>query len=120
MAWKGNSLVGCGVYMSLTRSEIPICLPSIATLLQTDQSFNSGEIVAFLSFNLCHHHNRGPYVYKLCFYSGSAKEFVCPYHAWTYALDGKLTQAKRLRKIENFSGEILNIYSPEPLVAKRL
>ena len=35
---------------------------------------------------------------------GCAKEFVCPYHAWTYSLNGRLTRAKKLRTIQNFKG----------------
>lgn len=42
-----------------------------------------GEVRAFL--NVCRH--RGAKVAKGC---GNARSFVCPYHAWTFGLDGAL------------------------------
>jgi Rieske 2Fe-2S family protein len=53
-----------------------------------------GEIRAF--FNICRH--RGV---KLCMEdSGKAeRSFQCPYHAWTYDLDGKLIAAPNLTKM---------------------
>jgi Rieske 2Fe-2S family protein len=53
-----------------------------------------GEIRAF--FNICRH--RGV---KLCMQdSGKAeRSFQCPYHAWTYDLDGKLIAAPNLTKM---------------------
>ena len=46
----------------------------------------AGEVRAFL--NRCSH--RGV---QLCAYDrGNAKNFVCPYHGWTYSNDGALTQ----------------------------
>ena len=54
----------------------------------------SGEVRAF--FNVCRH--RGA---QLCTdESGEVKRaFQCPYHAWTYDLDGKLVAAPNLTKM---------------------
>ena len=54
----------------------------------------SGEISAF--FNVCRH--RGA---RLCTEeTGEVKRaFQCPYHAWTYDLDGKLIAAPNLTKM---------------------
>jgi Rieske 2Fe-2S family protein len=44
--------------------------------------------------NVCRH--RGS---RICTAgSGTAKSFVCPYHAWTYGLDGKLLAARHMPK----------------------
>ncbi len=49
-----------------------------------------GQVRVFL--NRCSH--RGV---QLCPYDrGSAKHFVCPYHGWTYGVDGALTQVPEL------------------------
>jgi phenylpropionate dioxygenase-like ring-hydroxylating dioxygenase large terminal subunit len=42
---------------------------------------------------LCRH--RGHVLQEQC--SGNAKKFVCPYHRWTYAPDGNLVGAPRMR-----------------------
>lgn len=47
---------------------------------------NTGEI-AVLS-NVCRHRNM-----QLAEGSGSCKHFICPYHAWSYHLDGRLLAA---------------------------
>jgi len=50
----------------------------------------SGELKAY--FNICRH--RGS---KICLTAqGHAKRLVCPYHAWTYNLDGDLLVAKQM------------------------
>ena len=51
---------------------------------------DDGEIRAF--YNVCRH--RGSRVCQES--SGNAKSFSCPYHGWTYALDGTLTSARRM------------------------
>ena len=49
---------------------------------------NSGSVRAF--FNVCRH--RGSILCSA--QSGNAPRLVCPYHAWTFGLDGKLISAR--------------------------
>ena len=55
--------------------------------------------------NLCRH--RGMPVAEG---AGTAKRFVCPYHAWTYALDGEL---KRAARMENAGFDRANCALPQ-------
>jgi glycine betaine catabolism A len=57
-----------------------------------------GEVRAF--YNVCRH--RGT---RLCEdRSGRLRETIrCPYHAWTYSLDGKLMGAPHMDKVEGFA-----------------
>ena len=50
--------------------------------------------------NVCRHHAS-----QVCQGEGALKEIVCPYHGWTYRLDGGLTRAPRLGKNELFTRE---------------
>jgi choline monooxygenase len=50
-----------------------------------------GGIAAF--FNVCRHHAAA-----VCTGEGSARELTCPYHGWTYDLDGRLLRAPRMGK----------------------
>ena len=50
-------------------------------------------------YNVCRHHA----TLLIDDPEGNASEFECPYHGWTYALDGRLTKAKRLKGIQDFS-----------------
>ncbi len=36
---------------------------------------------------------------------GYCEKFTCPYHGWTYLLDGRLERATRLKGIEDFSAK---------------
>jgi choline monooxygenase len=54
-----------------------------------------GELRAFL--NVCRH--RGSVIVKE---RGSAKTLQCPYHAWTYGLDGELRSAPRSERESDF------------------
>ena len=54
-----------------------------------------GKLRAF--YNVCKH--RG---HQLLQGSGQTKIITCPYHAWVYGLDGRLTRARRSELIENF------------------
>ena len=55
-----------------------------------------GELSAF--YNVCKH--RG---HELLFGVGKIKRITCPYHAWTYNLDGALVTAPRSEHLENFN-----------------
>ena len=57
-----------------------------------------GTLRAF--HNVCRHHAA-----QVCQGEGSLAELVCPYHGWTYRLDGELTKAPRLGKNELFTRE---------------
>jgi phenylpropionate dioxygenase-like ring-hydroxylating dioxygenase large terminal subunit len=54
-----------------------------------------GQVKAFL--NSCRH--RGT---PLVEGSGKVARFSCPYHAWTYATDGRLTSAPGMQDVPNF------------------
>lgn len=56
----------------------------------------NGELKAF--YNVCKH--RG---HELLFGEGTTKRITCPYHAWTYDLDGALVNAPRSEYLENFN-----------------
>src|SRR5438105_5723172 len=59
-----------------------------------------GELRAFL--NVCRH--RGSVIVKE---RGAGKSLQCPYHAWTYGLDGSLRSAPRADREESFEpGEL--------------
>lgn len=63
---------------------------SIVAIRDTD-----GELRAF--YNVCQH--RG---HELVQGEGQTKLIVCPYHAWTYTLNGALHSARRSEALENF------------------
>ncbi|XP_020586396.1 choline monooxygenase, chloroplastic [Phalaenopsis equestris] len=56
----------------------------------------SGELRAF--HNVCRHHAS-----VLASGSGQRSCFECPYHGWTYGLDGLLLRATRITGIKNFN-----------------
>nr|XP_004242785.1 choline monooxygenase, chloroplastic-like [Solanum lycopersicum] len=56
---------------------------------------DGGKIHAF--HNVCRHHAS-----LLASGSGKSSCFVCPYHGWTYGLDGALLKATRITGIKNF------------------
>jgi choline monooxygenase len=55
----------------------------------------NGDLAAY--YNVCKH--RG---HELLFGEGNVKRITCPYHAWTYGLDGALVTAPRSEHLENF------------------
>ena len=48
-------------------------------------------------YNVCRHHAAAPAQGE-----GTAKRFVCPYHGWTYGLDGCLLNAPETEDVEDF------------------
>ena len=56
---------------------------------------SDGELRAF--YNVCKH--RG---HELLKGEGHIRAIVCPYHAWTYGLDGRLKRARRSEHIQDF------------------
>ncbi|EIE20824.1 choline monooxygenase, partial [Coccomyxa subellipsoidea C-169] len=54
-----------------------------------------GQLRAF--HNVCRHHAAA-----VALGSGRQDCFTCPYHGWTYGLDGRLRRAPHMRGIENF------------------
>lgn len=57
---------------------------------------SDGELRAF--YNVCQH--RG---HELLQGSGSTRIIACPYHAWTYELDGKLRKARNSQCVAGFA-----------------
>jgi phenylpropionate dioxygenase-like ring-hydroxylating dioxygenase large terminal subunit len=54
-----------------------------------------GEIRAF--YNVCQHR-----AHELVQDAGNLRSIVCPYHAWSYELDGRLKRARNSDKVEGF------------------
>lgn len=71
------------------------CLVDDPYVVLRDQD---GTLRAF--HNVCRHHAA-----QICDGEGTAQELVCPYHGWTYRLDGRLIRAPRLGPSEVFDRE---------------
>src|SRR5690348_7207494 len=74
-----------GSYFSATVAGMPIAIVR----------GRDGELRAF--YNVCKHR-----AHELLSGSGTTRNIVCPYHAWTYSLDGSLKAARRADKMESF------------------
>lgn len=74
-----------GSYVSATVAGMPI-----AIVRDRD-----GGLRAF--YNVCKHR-----AHELLAGSGTTRTIVCPYHAWTYSLDGRLKAARRADRMETF------------------
>ena len=61
-----------------------------------------GELRAF--YNVCRHHAAAVMIGE-----GNASEMVCPYHGWTYALDGALRRAPELGGARDFDRECFGL-----------
>ena len=62
-----------------------------------------GELRAY--YNVCQH--RG---HELMSGTGNTKRITCPYHAWTYDLDGALVNAPRCEYLENFDQQDIHLH----------
>ena len=74
-----------GSYVSATVAGMPIAVVRD----------RHGGLRAF--YNVCKHR-----AHELLSGSGTTRNIVCPYHAWTYALDGRLKAARRADRMETF------------------
>lgn len=85
-----ESLGAPGSYVSTTVAGMPL-----AVVRGRD-----GALRAF--YNVCKHRAHG-----LLSGSGTTRAITCPYHSWTYGLDGRLRGARRADRMEGFDiGEI--------------
>lgn len=74
-----------GSYVSATVAGMPV-----AVVRDRD-----GGLRAF--YNVCKHR-----AHELLSGSGTTRNIVCPYHAWTYSLDGQLKAARRADRMASF------------------
>ncbi|MFC5823487.1 aromatic ring-hydroxylating oxygenase subunit alpha [Nonomuraea insulae] len=74
-----------GSYVSATVAGMPI-----AIVRDRD-----GALRAF--YNVCKHR-----AHELLMGSGTTRTIICPYHAWTYGLDGRLKAARRTDRMDTF------------------
>ena len=61
-----------------------------------------GRLRAF--YNVCRHHAA-----QVMVGAGSTETMVCPYHGWTYALDGRLVSAPELGGVRDFDRECFGL-----------
>ncbi|KAJ9548473.1 hypothetical protein OSB04_021016 [Centaurea solstitialis] len=91
--FKGWQAVGCTHQIQEANSFFTGRLGNVEYVVCRDEK---GELRAF--HNVCRHHAS-----LLAFGSGKGSCFVCPYHGWTYGLDGTLLKATRITGIKNFN-----------------
>ena len=85
------------------------------TLRLADESLcvvrgGEGQLRGF--FNVCKHR-----AHELLSGSGNTRSIVCPYHAWVYALDGRLQNARKTEELPGFdkSGVCLTEFRVEEM-----
>ncbi|KVI11819.1 Aromatic-ring-hydroxylating dioxygenase, alpha subunit [Cynara cardunculus var. scolymus] len=91
--FKGWQAVGCTHQIQEANSFFTGRLGNVEYVVCRDEN---GELRAF--HNVCRHHAS-----LLAYGSGKGSCFVCPYHGWTYGLDGRLLKATRITGIKNFN-----------------
>ncbi|KAK1434804.1 hypothetical protein QVD17_00558 [Tagetes erecta] len=91
--FKGWQAVGCMEQVQEANSFFTGRLGNIEYVVCRDEN---GVLRAF--HNVCRHHAS-----LLAFGSGKGTCFTCPYHGWTYGLNGSLLKATRITGIKNFN-----------------
>src|SRR5262245_50678965 len=66
-------------------------------------------------FNVCRHHAAAVMTQA----SGQATSLQCPYHGWTYSLEGKLKNAPDLGNVSNFDRDSMGLVAIAVAVWKR-
>jgi choline monooxygenase len=80
-----EKLAAPGSYVAATVAELPVAV----------MRDRAGGLRAF--YNVCKHR-----AHELLTGSGIIRNIVCPYHAWTYGLDGRLKAARRADRMPTF------------------
>jgi choline monooxygenase len=80
-----EKLAAPGSYVATTVAGMPVVVVRS----------RAGVLRAF--YNVCKHR-----AHELVTGSGTTRNLVCPYHAWTYDLDGRLKAARRAEGMETF------------------
>ena len=96
LAGRGEQIPEPGDYMLFEIEDESIIISRTKT----------GEISA--NFNVCRH--RGT---RMCVEAKGhfeSKNIQCPYHAWTYGLDGKLIASPMMQSLESFDKEARNLH----------
>ncbi|KAI7752176.1 hypothetical protein M8C21_027368 [Ambrosia artemisiifolia] len=91
--FKGWQAVGCTAQVQESNSFFTGRLGNVEYVVCRDEN---GELRAF--HNVCRHHAS-----LLAFGSGKGTCFTCPYHGWTYGLNGALLKATRITGVKNFN-----------------
>ncbi|GMN55262.1 hypothetical protein TIFTF001_024386 [Ficus carica] len=91
--YRGWQVVGCTEEIKDPGDYFTGRLGSIEFVVCRD---DDGKVQAF--HNVCRHHAS-----LLAYGSGKKSCFVCPYHGWTYGLNGPLLKATRITGIQNFN-----------------
>ncbi|WP_371372603.1 aromatic ring-hydroxylating dioxygenase subunit alpha [Thalassotalea aquiviva] len=91
IAGRVDQLKNIGDYLATTIANQPVLL------------VNDGEIRAF--YNVCQHHAAQIKENGV----GCSKTLTCPYHGWTYQLNGQLKSAPLFGSAENFSIENIHL-----------
>ncbi len=92
LAGRTDQLASAGDYLTGEQAGEPYVVVRTA----------DGQLQAF--HNVCRHHAAA-----VAEGAGRCKQFVCPYHGWTYELDGRLRSAPELGGIRDFDRDCMGL-----------